>query len=335
MFNFLKVLKYFFLFFFILLITVIVLSQAHVPKRSELKYGVTYSKKQAEALGLDWQKAYIAMLDDLGVKKLRLSAYWNDLQTAEGGEYAWQDLDWQINEASKRNVEIILAMGGRLPRWPECHYPEWANNLEKDKKEKYTLDYLTQTVKRYKDNKNIMAWQVENEPFLKYFGVCPPLDSNFLDAEIALVKNLDARPVVVTDSGELSLWAPAAKRADIFGTTMYRDTYSEKLKRYVHYPITPAFFRFKKNVTSFFAKPDKWIVIEMQGEPWGPKPFQNLSAEERARTMNLQKLKDMIEFSSITGFSEFYLWGVEWWYWEKEVQNSPDLWDYAKGLYRQ
>ena len=305
-----------------------------MPKKSELKYGMTYSKKQAMALGLDWQKTFIAMLDDLGVRKLRLSAYWNDLQTSKGGDFDWKDLDWQINEASKRNSEIILAMGGRLPRWPECHYPEWANNLDKDEKEKYVLTYLEQTVLRYKDNKNIIAWQVENEPFLKYFGICPPLDSNFLDKEIALVKKLDTRPVVVTDSGELSLWVPAAKRADIFGTTMYRDTYSEKLERYVHYPITPAFFRFKKNVANFFAKPDKWIVIEMQGEPWGPKPFQDLSAEERSRTMNLQKFKDMIEFSSTTGFSEFYLWGVEWWFWEKETQNNPEIWEAAKDLYK-
>lgn len=334
MFKLLKAAKYFFLFFFFLLVLVIVLSQTHIPKKNELKYGVTFSKKQASALGLEWQKTYIAMLDDLGVKKLRLSAYWDDLQAVEGGEYSWSDLDWQINEASKRDVEIILAMGGRLPRWPECHYPEWVDNLDKGKKEKYTLDYLEQTVSRYKENKNIVAWQVENEPFLKFFGICPPFDSDFLDTEIALVKKKDTRPIVVTDSGELSLWALAAKRADIFGTTMYRDTYSEKMERYVHYPITPAFFRFKKNIASFFAEPQKWIVIEMQGEPWGPKPFQDLSEEERSRTMNLQKLKDMIKFSSTTGFGEFYLWGVEWWYWEKEVQNNPDLWNYTKELYR-
>jgi len=334
MYKFLKITKYLFLSFLFLLIIIILLAQASVPKKSELKYGVTFSQKQAVALGLDWQKTYIAMLDDLGVKKLRLSAYWNDLQPDEGGEYKWNDLDWQINEASKRNVEIILAMGGRLPRWPECHYPEWANNLDKGKKEQYTLAYLEQIVKRYQSNENIVAWQVENEPFLKYFGVCPPLDSKFLDAEIALVKKLDKRSVVVTDSGELSFWIPAARRADIFGTTMYRDTYSAKMEKYIHYPITPAFFRFKKNVTDFFAEPQKWVVIEMQGEPWGPKPFQDLSPEERSQTMDLQKFKDMIEFSSTTSFGEFYLWGVEWWYWEKEMQNNPELWDYARELYK-
>lgn len=317
-----------------LLILIIIFSQGHIPAKSELKYGVTFSKNQANDLGLDWKKTYLAMLDDLGVKKLRLSAYWDDIQSNENGEYYWNDLDWQIDEASKRNVEIILAMGGRLPRWPECHYPDWANNLEKTKKEKYTIDYIDQVVNRYKNQKSIFAWQVENEAFLKFFGECPPFDSNFLDAEIAHVKKLDSRPIVVTDSGELSVWYPAAKRADIFGTTMYRDTYSAKLKKYVHYPITPGFFRFKKNVVGLFAKPQKWVVIELQGEPWGPKQFQDLSFEERSKTMDLQKFKDMIEFSSQTGFSEFYLWGVEYWYWEKEMQGNGGIWEEARKLYQ-
>ena len=92
---------------------------------------------------------------------------------------------------------------------------------------------------------------------------------------------MDTRDIVVTDSGELSLWVPAAKRADIFGTTLYRDTYSQLLKAYVHYPIEPGFFRFKKNISRLFANPQKWVVIELQAEPWGPRPFQYLSQEER------------------------------------------------------
>ena len=44
---------------------------------------------------------------------------------------------------------------------------------------------------------------------------------------------------------------------------------------------------------------------------------------------------EMMEFSRQTGFEEFYLWGVEWWYWEKETQNNPRIWNKAKELMRQ
>jgi hypothetical protein len=192
---------------------------------------------------------------------------------------------------------------------------------------------MIEVVERYKNKNNIIYWQVENEPFLPNFGECPPLDSGFLDKEVDLIKSLDNREIMMTDSGELSFWVPAAKRADIFGTTMYLDTYSEKLKSYIHYPIKPGFFRFKKNIAKLFAAPNKWIVIELQAEPWGAIPFQYLTAEERSKTMDLQKFINIIEFARKAGFQEFYLWGAEWWYWEKEINNNSEIWEEAKKLY--
>lgn len=308
-------------------------SFGHIYQKEEVQYGLTFSQKQAVDLGLDWKDLFVLMLDDLGVKRLRLSAYWDEIESIKDNFY-WADLDWQIEEASKRDSQIILAVGGRLPRWPECHIPPWAESLGKTEREAKTLRYIEFVVKKYKDNKNIIAWQIENEPFLSNFGECPDLDPEFLDKEIALVKSLDKRPIVITDSGELSLWVPAAERADIFGTTMYRKTYSSLLRAYVSYPIEPSFFRVKRNLVKLFAKPDKWIVIELQAEPWGPVPFQNLSPEERARTMDYDKFVEMMEFSRQTGFEEFYLWGVEWWYWEKSTQNNPAIWDEAKKLFQ-
>ena len=315
-----------------LLFLLFILSRGKVYDKNELDYGVTFSEKQAVDLGLDWQKVYLAMLDDLGVKRVRLSAYWNEIEKTKG-TYTWENFDWQLAEAEKRNVQVVLAVGGRLPRWPECHFPDWAKDLDKEDRETEILIYIDQVVKRYKNKLNIYAWQVENEPFLSHFGDCPELDSEFLDREIALVRSLDKRPIVVTDSGELSLWVFAAKRADIFGTTMYRDTYSSHLERYIHYPIAPGFFRFKKNIARIFARPNKWIVIELQAEPWAPVPYQHVSKEERDRTMNLEKFKDILEFSRKAGFQEFYLWGVEWWYWEAENNKDPALWEEAKKLF--
>jgi len=331
-FKIIKKFKFYFSILIIFLFILFLLSRGIIYGKKDISYGVTFSKKQSIDLGLDWKKNYLAILDDLHVKKIRLSAYWDEVEK-ENNIYDWEDLDWQINEAEKRNVEIILAIGMRLPRWPECHLPVWLNDKTQKEKDKETLEYIEKVIERYKKTKAIKIWQVENEPFLPHFGECPDLDKSFLDTEISLVKKLDKRPILISDSGELSLWVPAARRADIFGTTMYRDTYSNVLKRYIHYPIEPGFFRFKKNVSRFFAHPEKWLVIELQGEPWGPEPFQNLSSEERDRTMSYKKFLEIIEFSRKTGFKEFYLWGVEWWYWEKEVKHDGRFWQEAKTLF--
>ena len=332
MFNKLRKIKIIIYILIIFIFFVFIFSRGHVYDKNELEYGVTFSKKQAQSLDLDWKKTYTAIIDELKIKKLRLPAYWDEV-SPNSNTYFWEDIDWQIKKAGEKNIKIILAVGGRLPRWPECHYPAWTNGLSKEGREKKTLEYIKTAINRYKDNKNIVAWQVENEPFLSHFGDCPELDSKFLEKEISTVREIDSRPIVVTDSGELSLWYPAAKRADIFGTTLYRDTYSQHLNRYIHYPIKPGFFRFKKNINNIFTSPDKWVVIELQAEPWAPIPYQDTSKKERDKTMNLEKFKDMLEFSRETGFKEFYLWGVEWWYWEKETQNNPDLWEEAKKIF--
>jgi hypothetical protein len=329
---FLRKTRIFLLIVLIILFCFFLLSRGSVYDKSELEYGVTFSKKQAQSLGLDWYKAYTEIFNDLKVSKIRLPAYWDEIEK-ENGQVDFTDLDWQVGYAATSSAEIILAIGGRLPRWPECHFPAWAEDLPKQAREEKILNYIENVINRYKDKTNIIAWQIENEPFLSHFGDCPELDKSFLDREIALARSLDSRPIVITDSGELSFWVPAARRADIFGTTMYRDTYSNLLKRYIHYPIEPGFFRFKKNYTRVFARPKEWVVIEMQAEPWGPKPFQDLSQTERDKTMSPEKFKEMINFSSQTGFKTFYLWGVEYWFWEKTVNNKPEMWEEARKLF--
>ena len=309
-----------------------VLSWGPTNDPKQFDYGVTFSSKQSTDLGLKWQDVYLAMLDDLHVKKLRIAAYWDELETNKGN-FDWTNLDWQVDQAEKRNVELIIVLGERVPRWPECHIPNWASQLSTTDRQASTINYITEVVSRYKNRPSVRYWQVENEPFLPGFGLCPAFDKSFLDTEIATVKSLDARSIIVTDSGELSLWVSAAKRADIFGTTMYRDTYSRLFNSYIHYPITPAFFRIKKNIASLFAHPQDWIVIELQGEPWGKTSFQDLSQAERNQTMTPAKFTDMISFIQKTGFSTFYWWGVEYWYWEKTVNHNSFYWDTAKQLF--
>lgn len=319
----------------ILTLILLVLILGHGPSvdREELKFGVTFSHKKAEELGLDWKAVYQHMLKDLQVERIRIAAYWNEVEPKRN-EYDWEKIDWQLEQARKHDVEVILAVGKRLPRWPECHFPGWTREEDRPQWEPALLEYIEKTINRYKDTDNIAAWQVENEPFLSsHFGECPKLNTELLDREISLVKELDSRPVVVTDSGELSLWFPAARRADIFGTTMYKNTYSEKLESYVSYPIGPGFFHFKRNIAKLLADPDQWIVIELQGEPWGPEPYHKISEAERRRTMDMEKFREIRELARLSGFKEIYLWGVEYWYWEKEKNGEPQYWEEAKKLF--
>src|SRR5262249_27830585 len=156
----------------------------------------------------------------------------------------------------------------RVPGWPECFIPEWAKNLDFAEQQKRLNAEITAVVNRYKNNSALEYWQVENEPFLGNFGICPKFNAAAaLDQEIALVRQLDPNhKIMTTDSGELSVWIRAAKRGDVFGSTLYRKVYTEKLDRYINYHLPPQFFRAKMTLVHLF-HPGKPIVnIELQAE---------------------------------------------------------------------
>src|SRR5262245_15173132 len=95
-------------------------------------FGATFSTHYADYPGIDWKQAYAASLDELGLRRFRIPAYWDQLE-AERGTYDFTILDYQVAEAKKRGAHILLAVGRKLPRWPECHVPAWAKELkEKD-----------------------------------------------------------------------------------------------------------------------------------------------------------------------------------------------------------
>ncbi len=295
------------------------------PQAENILWGVNFSQTQAVALGLDWRNAYTALIDDLGAKNIKLATYWNLIEK-QPGEYDFSDVDWQIQRAEDSGVSLLLAIGMKTPRWPECHIPEWAKGQSKADQQTAILDFLRQIVTRYDHSPAITMWQVENEPFFP-FGECPWVDKEFLKEEVALVKSLDIghRPVVVTDSGEGSLWLQAAKIGDIAGTTMYKKVWVRQLKMYFTYFFPPTYYWRKAEIVKrLFDK--EVICVELQAEPWVPGLISDSSLAEQQKSMNLERLQKNIEFAKKTGLKQFYLWGSEWWYWLKEKQNDPAVW---------
>lgn len=305
-------------------------SQPPTSITKDIDWGLSFSRIFAVQMNLDWKEVYSTMLGDLRPKSLRLPVYWEDVEPKEG-QYIFGDYDWMIKQAEEKNVKLILIVGRKLPRWPECHVPTWAATRSEEVQRDKVLLLISEIVKRYKNSENLYAWQVENEPFLA-FGECPATDAGFLDREIALVKSLDNRhPVIVTDSGELSIWLRAAKRADIFGTTMYRIIY-QKYLGYVEYPLPPKFFWLKANLIRLFCHDKPIMVSELQLEPWGPKLLFELPLDEQEKSMTINQFRKNIAYAKEVGFSPAYLWGAEWWYWMKTINNDDSYWKEAKKL---
>ena len=216
--------------------------------------------------------------------------------------------------------------------WPECHLPKWAKGLDREEQQEQVLQLLEQIVNRYKDSGVIEYWQVENEPFFP-FGQCPWKDKEFLKEEIKLVKSLDDREIIITESGEFPLWFSAASYGDLIGVTTYRKVWMNETRTYFIYPFPATFYRRKAALINWLFKKDVFCV-ELQAEPWGPELIYDLSLKEQEKTMNLERFKKNIEFAKKVGFDRDYLWGAEWMYWMKIVHNDSSIWEEAKILFK-
>lgn len=313
-------------------VVIIVLAYAGLwflnTKEYPVEYGISFNQNYAASLGLDWKKTYTDILTELKPKYIRLGVEWSEVEP-EPGKFDFSNVDFMMNEAAKNNTKVLLAVGQKVPRWPECYFPAWFETAEK--KNEVVLQYVTKTVEHYKNHQALELWQVENEPYIPFdFGVCHNFNPELVSQEITLVKNLDSNhKVLVTDSGELSTWRKAMSAGDLFGTTLYR-TVSGPMGWYFTYDWVPAsFYRVK---AMFFSRPiAEMFVAELQAEPWysGTGPL-NTPVAESEKTMNPERLQKHFDLVKHIGMPRAYLWGAEWWYYMKEKNGDARYWEMAK-----
>ncbi|MBI4049362.1 MAG: beta-galactosidase [Candidatus Doudnabacteria bacterium] len=296
------------------------------------QFGLSFSVPYVQHLGFDWKTAYLDMLNDLRPQKLRLMAYW-DMVEPQQDKFDFQIMDEMLIEAGKRKIEVILVLGRKQPRWPECHEPKWVKQLSSEAlRNQRQLAMVEAAVQHFRQFDAIKVWQVENEPLFEFGYECPRLDKKLVEQEIRIVKNLDSRPVMVTDSGEKGSWSATVKLGGgIFGSTMYRTVYQNRLG-YYQYPLPPAFFRIKAGWLTKFSQIKKIIGVELQAEPWFTSGVNETELQTQFRLMNPKIFERNVNFAKKVGFEENYLWGVEWWYWLAKEKGDWGMWQAAKEL---
>lgn len=315
------------------LVALFFLARKEMP--SHITYGISYNVPYVLELGLNPDEVFDAFLNELGVRNFRMSAHWTLIEP-ERGEYdfAWMDRD--IEKAEAADAKVIFGVGRRLPRWPECHIPGWAQSLTWEEQKVEIREYITTVVNRYKDSPAITHWQVENEPYLGLFAhdYCGDLDETFLEEEIALVKSLDpTRPVLVTDSGNLGTWNGAYSHGDAFGTSVYVYFWNPELGQFKTL-LPPWFYRAKENIMALVHGEKETFLIELSLEPWLLEPVTAVPVEVQYSRMDIQKFNEIIEYAKDTRYEKQFLWGGEWWYWLRE-QGHTEMWDRGTQLFIQ
>ena len=301
-------------------------------------WGVDFSESQAVYLGLNPVETYSAIINDLGVKHIKIHINWNATEPTRS-QFDFTSLDRMVREAEENDVELILVIGMKTGRWPECHTPKWFKEVAVDERQTEIIRYVSTLVGRYKNSDAVAFWQVENEPLLQ-FGTCSDWyydqGTNLLKAEVAAVRAQDpTRKIILSDSGELSTWTEVAEIGDVVGVTMYRSSWEATDKTFGLNPYTflaPEFYSAKAAfIQSFYGKPV--ISVELQAEPWASKGLAEASLAEQVLSMNPELFKENVEFAKQAGLGTYYFWGVEWWYYMKTTHNQPEIWESSKTVF--
>lgn len=338
-----KLLLGFILLIFLLASTMYGVARYYIAKHANepLVFGATFSPSYARSFGLDPQEVMDAVINDLGIKRLRLVSYW-DIGEPASDVYDFSELDWQFKKAEENGVQVSLALGLRQPRWPECHMPKWAAAQPKEVWSEQLKTYMGKVIDRYKNSPALISYQLENEYFLSVFGECPDFSRERLVDEFKFVKSKDpSKPLIVTRSNNaVPSWPVGQPRADINGASIYKRVWDKTVtNRYFEYPIPAWFYAFLAGGAELTTGRDTFIH-ELQMEAWLPdnKGYGRTihlmndvsSIPEQNKTLNAGRLSQRFDYGVATGMRTMDIWGVEWWYWRKEIAQDPGLWNIAK-----
>lgn len=286
-----------------------------------LRYGVSFSVKQCRSLGLEPQ-AVLSWLLAQGWRRFRLMSYWDEHEKAPG-QYDFSELDWQVNMISQAGGHVSMCLGAKQPRWPEYHWPDWAWQADKKRRDEALLRYIATVMARYREVPALVSWQLENEALLKGFGERIEIDRTRLLKEAALVRQLDPHRTFAmsTSNG----WGMPVREPwpDTVGFSVYTVMY--KNGRYRRTIQKLWLHRLRKSFIHIIL--GKWVFVhELQCEPWGPKAIWKMDMAEQDKSMGTDQIRKNIAAARKIKAYPIDLWGAEWWYW-RAAQGDMSIWD--------
>ncbi len=327
-----------------LILTTILLLNGAVLEAEGVKVGTTFSRVQCVYLDMDPRKTYLDILD-MGFDLIRVGAYWSHIEKQEG-VFDFSGLDWQVEEAGKKKIPVVLTVGMKAPRWPEYFIPDWV--LEKVRirygrdisKDAYlrerALGFIKAVVTRYKDNPAVKYWQVENEPFMHIGPDANYIGRDFLEQEVRLVRDIDGgkRPVILTTATYPNRFLRMISNlftkhdyireclalSDIMAINVYSMVGHRSFGLDLYFVVKAGQFDlYFSELISMIRESGKipWVT-ELQAEPWEPghlaytggdRPYTG-SPDRTVR--NFRALKKM-------GVDAVLLWGAEYWLYRQEV----------------
>ena len=310
--------------------------------------GTSFASWRAQARGLDYRAAFERVCG-MGLAVVRLSASWREI-----AHVGYGNLDWLLTYAADARQRVVLTVGMKALGWPEFHLPEGLDPGDPSVQRR-ALQYVAATVRRYRDNPALAAWQIENEPFNRSGPQARWIPRRVVRREARFVRSIDpTRPLVVTtfaqfDEGldrassrhqstwkrRLGLTIPAEREAltvlrqgDILGLDVYRS---------IGYIDDGGQDRIGHAAADQLAAVARWQwvareqnkrlwVTEAQAEPWDARP------RDVPLTVQPEAVVTLVNELAGIGVETVLLWGSEYWLWRQDLGDPRWVEAVALGL---
>lgn len=319
-----------------------------MPLQAEL--GVNFSHRHAGWLGQDPDALLRALLQELGIRRFRISVYWDEVAPAPG-QLDFAPVRRWLDPIQQHGATALVTVGLKAQRWPEFYPPDWliADNplphgahLEQHPRVITHLLLMLERITAFlADYDAVDAWQVENEPWLPSMRgtVGWQFSPDLLAREIAVVRDSDPRrrPIVVNHSSQNCFDRRALLAfplADVIAENVYtrkpnRWSWPRYFNVYALGPYAPRlrhYARLLRRMNKAF-----WIT-ELQAEPWETCNVKELRPDQIG-SISPARLRANLRLVRDAGASRVYLWGAEWWRYTADQHGDHRYWDLARRLF--
>ncbi|HEY5477723.1 MAG TPA: beta-galactosidase [Tepidiformaceae bacterium] len=343
------------------------LSWPHVEAAGNPAFGINFSCDQAEYLLLEdpslgtagyvsrdrpgraeWCAARLdELLAGLGVRYVRISVEWSQVEPAPG-LYDFSLVDALLGAAEAREAKVLLTVGVKGQRHPEYYIPQWVLDGSRLKDSEtvsddpflraHALEMVSAVVSHVAGSAAIDSWSADNEPY-----VASPrangwvLGEDFVREEVGIIRTDDPthRPVVINHAQHFVFdrrWKVALADSDVLGTSIYPFRRYDIAGQEVIVPILeigPLQTNYAAQARAAKAAGRDFWITEMQAEPWS-NDIRLVSPTNPADDLTPAHFQDNIDYARRTGASRVYLWGAEWWLYERDHFGDSRWWNMAK-----
>ena len=349
-------------------VTFVRLSWPHTEPLGDPEFGINFSCNHAEYLLLEdpakgdggfvddnrpgraeWCAETLgALIRGLGAKHVRLSVEWNQVEPRQG-EYDFRLIDALLAEVNRAGAKALVSVGAKAQRHPEFFIPEWAlegTNLASNAVvdddpalRQRILAMIAAVVAHTSSSPAIEAWSADNEPYIPSERADGwRFSREFVRDEGEAIRANDPqrRPVSINHAQHFVTdrrWQDALEDADILAASFYPFRNVPILGRMVVIPIPEIGFiapNYAHQARSARAEGKPFWLTEMQAEPWVDSDIRLVGPANPSPNLTPANFRKAMDYARRTGAERVYLWGSEWWLFQKLHYGDAMWWELAR-----